>query len=110
MESKRKIIILFSLLFCLGCHPSGEKVMTKNEFDAIQTGTTDKVLVQEHGKPYHIQQINPAIKNYIYIERFHAPHGVREYRHYVFEIKDGRIVSKHFYQEGQTTIDYLLRN
>ena len=111
MEIKGKISLLFlAMLLMFSCQSGGRELMTKNEFDAVQTGTSVQVLVKEHGKPYEIRDVNPTRKDYIYIERFQAPHGMREDRHYIFEIVDGKVKDKYFYQEGKDTIDYMLEN
>ena len=80
-------------------------VITKEQFNDIDIGMTFDEVKQLVGEPYDIKRVEPSLVEYLYIERVErGTNGRAEQRHYIFDVRDGKVESKR-YKEMLTPFD-----
>lgn len=87
----QRLVILLTALFCAAC---AGPVMSRAQFNSVQFGDTQDVLVSQHGTPYEVKQLSGGMVEYHYIERVPIRPDMAEEHHYYFVIKDGKVLSK----------------
>jgi hypothetical protein len=85
-----KILILFILLTSCA---SGGKTLSSEKFLEVSVGTSVDDLEKKLGKPYSIKNLCNGEIEYTYIQKddFGA-RGVLEERHYIFIIKNNKVI------------------
>ena len=85
----------------------GAPVMTRREFYEVDVGTSAKTLVEKYGEPYSIRSQKNGRQLYLYIERIPILEQTVEQNNYIFVIKNGEVVSKHYTRELPPNYDEL---
>jgi hypothetical protein len=100
----------FLLCFILMACASGNKNMTADIFQEIETGITEKVLKEKVGSPYTVKDLGNGEKEYEYIQRVVVSDRNFETVHYLFIIKDGKVTSKKIVKTQEKPQPLLERN
>jgi len=103
-----RILFLFLLAFIplTSCF-SRPALMTYNEYDKVQMGTTTSELRSEIGKPYAIHTKDHGVEEYEYIERIDTGNNIVAENHYFLVIKDGKVVGKYMNRERPPAYDLI---
>ena len=89
---KYLLLILTSILF-ISCS-AGSKVIDSDKFYEVEIGMSIKELKEKLGDPYSVKSLGNGEVEYKYIERLYAADRVLQERHYLFILKNGKVVSK----------------
>lgn len=69
--------------------------MNHCDFDRVCTGMEIQKVIRCHGQPYSVCSTKrDGVKKYVYIERIDVAPDRREQYHYIFHVKEGRVISK----------------
>ena len=98
----KKIFLISILAAC-----SSSKVMTHNDFYAIELGEPAQEVVNKYGEPYSIKKKNDGSQEYLYIERIPAGDDTAEQNNYTIVMKNGQVVSKRFKYEVPPAYDEI---
>ena len=92
-----KLVLLAVVTMTVACGITKQPVISQQIFDTVEIGTDVTVLKNDAGEPYKVSAKGPRedIYEYLYIERIERA-GDREQRHYIFEVKEGKIINKYF--------------
>ena len=102
----KKIILTSSISLLMACGSS--KVMTRQEFYTIDTGTSAQQVVEKYGKPYSIKNRKDGSQEYLYIERIPAANqDTAEQNNYILVVKNGQVVSKRTTTELPSAYDEI---
>ncbi len=101
----KKIILVSSLTFLAACGNS--KVMTREDYYTISTGTSTQEVINKYGEPYSITNKKDGTQEYLYIERIPAENATAEQNNYILIVKNGQVVSKRTSQERPPAYDTL---
>lgn len=93
-------------LLCGGCF-SKSAVMTRQNFDEIQVGSSVKQIETQVGKPFAVYGHGTGAWEYEYIERISMGEEVIEENHYFLIVKDGKVVSKRLNTEHPPAYDEI---
>ncbi len=101
----KKIVLITSLLCMAAC--AGSRVMTKDDFYAIELGESSQTVIEKYGEPYSIRKKKDGSQEYRYIERIPAAEETAEQRIYLITVKNGQVVSKKFSYEVPPAYDEI---
>jgi len=93
-EHFKKTVLMTSLALLAACGSS--KVMTRQDYYTIETGTKTETIVNKYGEPYSITTKKDGTQEYLYIERIYAADVTAEQNNYVLVVKNGVVVSKRY--------------
>jgi hypothetical protein len=102
-DNIKKIILISSLSLLAACGSS--KVMTRENYSTISTGTSTQELINKYGNPYSIKNKKDGTQEYLYIERIPAGETTAEQNNYILVIKNGQVVSKRTTREVPPAYD-----
>lgn len=97
--------MISSLALLAACGSS--KVMTRQDYYTIATGTTVQEVVEKYGEPYSITNKKNGTQEYLYIERIPAAEAMAEQNNYILVVKNGQVISKRKNQELPPAYDEI---
>ncbi len=103
MENIKKTI--FVIIFSLFLPACGHRVMTMQTFYDVPNQITSQELKDRAGFPYAIRKKEGGVEEYEYIERITAGQNIVEERHYIFILKNDRVVSRKVLQSDPPPFD-----
>ena len=95
---------LFLCIMAFGCM-RGHQIMTYDRFDDLPIGMHVQDLQKKAGKPYSIKNLGNNEQEFEYLERLTMGDRVVEERHYLFIIRNGKVVSKHVTSDSRPPLE-----
>jgi hypothetical protein len=100
------ISTLFFLLLLCSCF-SRPALMTYDEFDHVELGTSIATIKSEIGEPYAIHNKKGGAQEYEYIERIDAGNNLAAENHYFLIVQDGKVTGKYMRRERPPAYDLI---
>jgi len=97
-------VILGSALFMLTACSHGA-IMTRNDFDNIQTGASVSEIVEQYGDPIRIVDYKDGSQGYEYIERLPIGEQTVVENNYFIVVKNGKVIGKRYNNEEPPAYD-----
>lgn len=105
-DNFKKIVLVSSLSLLMACGSS--KVMTREDFYTIDTGTSTQQVIDKYGEPYSITNKKDGSQEYLYIEKIpDADQDTAEQNNYILVVRNGQVVSKRTTQERPPAYDQI---
>ena len=106
MGTKVKYTVFGLTLLCCSCF-STSTIMTRQNFDQIQVGTTVADVQAKAGRPFAVYKQGDGTVEYEYIERIPMGEEIIEENHYFLVIQKGVVVGKRFGTEHPPAYDTI---
>ena len=101
--------ILYFLLILCSCF-SRSSLMTYEEFDHVELGTSIATVQSEIGEPYAIHNKKGGAQEYEYIERIDTGTNVVAENHYFLIVQDGKVTGKYVKRERPPAYDLIYQD
>ena len=75
-------------------------IMTKERYETIQVGSQISLVEAQYGPPCDVEDLENGYEKYVYIQRVDIGGGASEQVHYIFQVLNGRIISKQCQEIG----------
>ncbi len=101
----RKVILSSALCMLTAC--SHGAIMTRNDFDNIETGTPVSEVVKQYGEPVRIRNYSDGSQGYEYIERLPIGEQTVVENNYFVVVKNGKVIGKRYNEEEPPAYDEI---
>jgi hypothetical protein len=105
----RSSAILCALLLLASCF-SRPALMTYDEYDHVQLGTSIATIRSEVGEPYAIHNKEDGSQEYEYIERIGTGTNLAAENHYYLIVQDGKVIGKYMSRERPPAYDLIYQD
>jgi hypothetical protein len=102
----KNILAILSLLVLAACF-SRSAMMTGENFDSIQTGTSIATVESQVGKPYRIHSKGGGREEYEYIERIDMGQCLVSENHYFLIVVNGSVTGKYITREKSPSYELI---
>jgi len=104
-----KLGVLFAVaLLMWGCF-SRPTMMTRENFDQVQIGSSINSVIHTNGEPYSVHEKNGK-EEYVYIERVTTGNTLIFENHYILYVQNGMVVGKDVTQEKNPPFDLIYQD
>lgn len=104
-----KWLSLLLLTLLCGCFTRSAYI-TQEKFNNVQVGEPIATVVKEAGEPYSIRKKSAGVEEYTYVESITTGARLVYENHYVFIVKDGRVVGKRIGQEREPGYEMMYQD
>ena len=94
----KSIVAILCCLQLVGCMDKTD-VVSEGKFYSLSTGSTETQMRDECGPPANTYKLDNGDVEYEYIENLSFGDGLQIRNHYLFQARNGIIISKRSYQE-----------